>query len=110
MNWQSTLTAIAACGGVGGAIDFCIGKAGQVRVRGWLETCWLKMNDVTLNNFGRKEARFAVSLMDNLVGARLFSSRRLVAVTATWVCTLIGWWVYYSIEERRQLNPVSFFS
>jgi hypothetical protein len=38
----NALTAVVACGGAGALIDFWIGKAGQLRVRSWLETRYRK--------------------------------------------------------------------
>jgi hypothetical protein len=44
---MSTLTTLAAsASGLGVAIDFAIGKAGEKRARSWLETWWLKIADI----------------------------------------------------------------
>ena len=59
-SWAEALATVAASGGVGAFIDFWIGRAGQQRVRGWLETWWLRFSYVRLSNFGREEALFAV--------------------------------------------------
>jgi len=78
---MSTLTTLAAsASGLGVAIDFAIGKAGEKRARSWLETWWLKIADIRWNNFGRREAEFAVRLMDRWYGSHLLSIRRLVFV------------------------------
>jgi hypothetical protein len=79
---QSWLTVAAWGVGLGAFIDFYIGKAGQRRVRGWLETWWLKFSDVRWGNLRREEALFAVQVMDRLFGSRLFSARRMVVVVA----------------------------
>src|SRR5215813_11011214 len=78
--WGSALTTVAACGGVGVFLDFWIGKVGQQRVKGWLETWWLRLSYVRWTNFGREEALFAVQVMDRLFGRHLFSTQRMIVV------------------------------
>jgi hypothetical protein len=80
--FTSILTTAAACGGVGGAVDFWIQRRGQQRVRDWLETWWLRLSYVRWGNFGREEALFAVQVMDRLFGRHLFSARRMTVVVA----------------------------
>jgi hypothetical protein len=80
---------IAGCAGVGAFIDFYIGKRGQRCVRDWLETWWLRFSYVTGRNFGREEARFAVTVMDRVLGRRFFSLRRLFAVAVAAVVALV---------------------
>ena len=75
MHWQL----LAAWGGAGVFIDFCIGERGQVRVRGWFETWWIKFSYVKWGNLAREEARFAVRLIDRLCGSRIFSFRRFIS-------------------------------
>jgi hypothetical protein len=75
---ESTLSTIAACGGVGAFIDFWIGKRAQERIRDWVETWWLKFSYVNLRNFGREEAVFALAIIDHLFGQRFLSPRRFV--------------------------------
>jgi hypothetical protein len=74
------LWSIAGVAGLGAFIDFLIGRAGQKRVKGWLETWWIKFDDVHRNNFGREEALYAVHLIDYWFGDRFFCVRRLIAV------------------------------
>jgi hypothetical protein len=81
-SWGSVLATIAACGGAGAFIDFWIGKSGQQRVRGWLETWWLRVSYVRWGTLGRDEAVFAVEVIDRLFGSRLLSARRMMVVTA----------------------------
>jgi hypothetical protein len=81
--WESALTTVVACGGAGAFIDFYIGRAGQRRIRDWLETWWLRLSYVKWSNFGREEALFAVQVMDRLFGRRFLSVRRLIAVVAS---------------------------
>jgi hypothetical protein len=83
---------IALFGGLGAFIDFLIGRAGQDRARLFLETWWIKFDDVRWNNFGRKEALLAISLIDKLCGARFFSIRRLFFVLSVFV-------VFFSVGQ-----------
>jgi hypothetical protein len=55
---------------LGACVDFLIGRAGQQSVKDFLETWWIKFDDVHWRNFGRKEAYLAVAAMDVLFGAR----------------------------------------
>jgi hypothetical protein len=77
VDWTGTLTTVAAWGGLGAV---WIGRQGQQRVVGWLETWWLKFSDVRLATFGRAEASIAVAALDRLFGARLFSRRRFISL------------------------------
>ncbi len=74
--WVDTISVVVAFTVAGAFIDFWIGKAGQDRVRKWLEHKWLLFSDVHLDNFGRSEADFAVTVLDVTFG-RTLSSRRL---------------------------------
>jgi hypothetical protein len=87
MSWQGMVATIAASGGAGAFIDFWIGKAGQAKVRGWLETWWIRFSYVNSGNSGREEALFAVSVLDRVYGSRPFSRRRLLFVALTTVST-----------------------
>jgi hypothetical protein len=92
-SWGNALTTVAACGVVGAFIDFYIGKRGQQRVKGWLETWWLRLSDVRQGNFGREEALFAVQILDGLFGRRLFSVRRITAIaviTSGSLCVMLA--------------------
>jgi hypothetical protein len=64
------LLTIAVFSVFGGFIDFLIGRVGPERAKGFLETWWIKFDDVRCNNFGRKEALFAVNLLDRWFGRR----------------------------------------
>jgi hypothetical protein len=77
---EHALSTVAACGGIGWLLDVWIGRSGQHRVRGWLETWWLRFSYVRLRQFGREEALFAVQVIDRLFGQRLFSIRRVLSV------------------------------
>ncbi len=93
------LETVAACGGVGAAFDFWLGKAGQKRLKGRVENFWLILSDVKLNTFGRAEACFALGVIDRLFGARLLSIRRL-ACSAGMVSLLISVFMLASISSR----------
>jgi hypothetical protein len=81
-SWAHILTTIAACSAAGAFVDFYIGKDGQRRVKGWLETWWLKFSYVRWDTVGRDESRFAITVMDQLFGRRLFSTKRWIVVAA----------------------------
>ena len=64
-GWFAIIAAFAL---LGGAIDFFIGKKGQTKVRDWLELRWYKTADIAWTNFGQKEARAYLDVIDSLVG------------------------------------------
>jgi hypothetical protein len=78
---KDALWPIAAFGFIGAFLDFVIGKKGQENLKDFLLRWWVLFNDVHWNNFGRKEAEFAVCTLDSLFGARLVSFRRLLVAT-----------------------------
>jgi hypothetical protein len=80
---------ITAFGGLGALVDFIIGRAGQDRVRGLLETWWIKFDDVHWHNFGREEAHTAVAVMDRVFGANLLSLRRVVPLFAIHIILIV---------------------
>jgi hypothetical protein len=85
---------IATLAGVGAFIDFLIGCVGAGRVRDFLETWWIKFDDVRWNNFGQKEAIFAIELIDRWCGRRLWSWRRLVFVLVFFAIAIpLGDWI-----------------
>src|SRR3954471_4476730 len=99
MDWYSAATTVAASGVVGRIIDFLLGRAGQERVKDWLAAWWIRFDDVRVGNFGRKEAQFAVQVLDQMVGSYAISPRRLlftfttsltVAALTLWMGA--GWW------------------
>ena len=94
------LTPIAAFAGLGAFVDFLIGRAGQNQARGFLETWWIRYDDVRWDNFGRKEAIFAIHLNDKWCGRRLFGLRRLVFITLYLVTALtMGWIISISLPR-----------
>jgi hypothetical protein len=84
-----TLAIIAAFAMFGAFIDFWIGPAGQNKVRSWLETWWLRFSYVNIHSFGREEAVFAVSVIDEVFGPKFFSVRRLKSTIVAGVIALI---------------------
>jgi hypothetical protein len=78
-GFEGALTTVAACGGAGAFFDFWLGRAGDRRLRSWMETWWLRMSYVRIGNFGREEALFAVAVMDRIFGPSLWSRRRLIS-------------------------------
>src|SRR6202007_1357508 len=95
---------VVGWGALGAFIDFYIGKAGQRRVRDWLEKCCLRLSDVRWGNLGREEALFAVKVMDRLFGSRLFSAQRMIVVIAA---TLVGvvYILVLTLLDRVELIP-----
>jgi hypothetical protein len=63
---ESVLWPIALLGGAGAAIDFYIGRAGQKRVKDWLERKWYQFHEVNWHNFGEKEARYYIDFADRV--------------------------------------------
>jgi hypothetical protein len=58
---------------VGAAIDFLMRKGEKDRLNDWLIGWWVRFEDVKWTNFGRKDAEFAVGILDRYAGARLWS-------------------------------------
>jgi hypothetical protein len=71
---------IIAFGGLGTFIDFVIGRGGQAKVRDFLLNWWVKFADVNWNNFAKKEAKFATTLLENIFGKSIFGIRRFIFV------------------------------
>lgn len=84
---NSWLTVIGGGALAGGAIDFFIGKAGQRKVRDWLELRWYQVADVAWDNWTKKEARAYVSVFDRVAGKLFFDKKRLIISTS--VCSFL---------------------
>jgi hypothetical protein len=74
----SWLWPVAILTALGGAIDFLLGRVGQARAKSVLEDWWIRFDDVSRYNFGKKEASFAVAIFDTLFGQRFFTLRRIL--------------------------------
>ena len=81
MNLPTWLWPLAGLTGLGVFADFLLGRANQARVRGYLETWWIKFADVRINHFGIGEALYAISLLDRWFGRHFFSRRRGASVS-----------------------------
>jgi hypothetical protein len=106
-NWMAQLviyTAIAAI--IGGAIDFALGRSGQQKAKELLETWWIKFDDVRWNNFGRKEALFAVHLIDFWCGRRFFSLRRWILIYALFSISIIFGHVLAMFQSTRGVDLI----
>lgn len=102
---QTALTTIAAFGGIGAAIDFWIGRRGQDRVKGFLETWWLRFSYIRIRTFGREEALFAVGTMDCISGQRMLSASRVVAcLVIIMTATIIA---LADADVRRNLTAIN---
>jgi hypothetical protein len=88
-TWQGALASIAAFGFVGALIDFFLSKSDQRRLKGWLETWWIKLSYVRWGNFGREEALFAVQMMDRGFGRKIYSIRRILSLIVIIVTAII---------------------
>lgn len=96
--------AVPAWGAIGIGIDFLLGKSGQQRVKDWLETWWLRLSDVKWDNFGRKEALFALQKMDRWFGRRFLSVRRLLVVVIS--IFLVTGFMIFSLAFTYAPHPI----
>jgi hypothetical protein len=87
------------------AYDNFTGKPRQKRLKDALETWWLKVSYMKWSAFGREEALFAASVIQQIFGT-LFSLRRLLICTAIFAA-LVGATVLSprGIKELRDLPP-----
>jgi hypothetical protein len=76
---KDILWPIVLVGGLGGFIDFLIGKAGQARAKDFLTEWWIRFDDVHWRNFGRMEGLLAAQLIERWFGENLVSLRRIIA-------------------------------
>ena len=76
---KDILWPIVLVGGLGGLIDFLIGKAGQAKAKDFLLKWWVRFDDVRWRNFGREEGLFAGQLLEKWLGRRIWSVRRIMA-------------------------------
>ena len=74
---KNFLWPIVLVGGLGGFIDFLIGKAGQVKAKDFLLKWWIRFDDVRWNNFGKEEELFAAALMNKFFSKGILSSAAL---------------------------------
>jgi hypothetical protein len=75
---------VGSCALIGGAIDFFIGKKGQIRVRDWLELRWYQVAGVAWSNFGAREAESYLAIFHKLAGNSAIGKRR------TWLSITIS--------------------
>jgi len=68
---------IGAFTALGAFIDFMMSKTEKKKLRGWLETGWLKFVDIPWRQLGRTEAASAIAVWDMIVGDRLLSLKRI---------------------------------
>lgn len=72
---------LATFSGLGAAVDFLIGPNKRTKVRDFMETWWIKFDDVDWKDLGQREVEFAVSIIDRWCGRSLFTLRRFLFVT-----------------------------
>lgn len=85
-NIAWVLGLMGGMGTVGKFLDFYIGKFGREKVKDWLTGQWIKFDDARWQNFSEAEARYVVFLIDRILGAKLFSLKRLLAT----LCFALG--------------------
>ena len=72
--------------GIGAFIDFYIGKSGQRRIKNWIESLWIKLDDVKISTFSKNEAKMANIILKRIFGS-FFSGRRLFSLL---IVSIIG--------------------
>ena len=100
---------VGACTGLGAFIDFYIGKGGQKKVRDRMITYWDKFDDIKLGNFGKEEATYTLGVISSIVGARLFSVRRLWAVVTVWAVFTLYVYVPFALSFHRQRPDLGWY-
>jgi hypothetical protein len=86
---KNILGLVVVSGGLGGLIDFLIGKAGREKAKDFLLKWWLRFDDVRWNNFGREEGLFAKHIIERWFGRHLWSYRRLVTGLLLYIIFLL---------------------
>ncbi len=61
---------------IGSLIDFVMSRRTKAALKSRLEDWWLRFDDMSWGNFGRREAEAAVAILDRWAGARLWSWKR----------------------------------
>lgn len=77
-GWVSTMAVALACGLF---VDFYIGKAGQKKVREYLEGLWIQFSYASAADIVRTESRIAGKLLAIIFGQKLFSLRKLAILS-----------------------------
>ena len=89
------IAAIGGLGAFGAFIDFLIGKVGQAKAKDFLLKWWVRFDDIHWKNFGREEGLFAGKIIEEWLGRRIFSPRRVAsAVILFSAFLLIGYFKY----------------
>jgi hypothetical protein len=85
------LAKIGVFAAIGKFIDLCLSDETDKRLRGYLETYWLKLSFMSFTALGRTELQSALALSDQFLGKSLFSLRRLLAsATLLFGCLLFA--------------------
>jgi hypothetical protein len=98
---KNFLWPIILVGGLGGLIDFLIGKAGQEKAKDLLLKWWVRFDDVHWRNFGREEGIFAGQLIEQWFGRKTWSYRRLAAAFLIYIVFSI---IHYFIADIMRRN------
>jgi hypothetical protein len=99
---KDILWPVVVVGGLGAFIDFLIGKAGQAKAKDWLLKWWVRFDDVRWRNFGREEGLFTGRLIEQWLGRRIWSLRRIIAFVVLSLTVLILRYLIfiYSLEPE----------
>jgi hypothetical protein len=87
---KNFLWPIVLVGGLGGFIDFLIGKAGQARAKDFLSEWWIRFDDVHWRNFGRMEGLLAAQLIERWFGGKMWGLRRIMVFCALLIFFLLA--------------------
>jgi len=104
---KDILWPIALVGGVGGLIDFLIGRTGQERAKDFLLRWWVRFDDVHWKNFGREEGLFAGRLIKRWFGNRMYSLRRIIATLLSFGILIL---ISYVMVKTLSKDPSVYWS
>jgi hypothetical protein len=104
MSLPELIAIVAVMTAIGVFVDFLLYNPGRARVAAAPEHWWVRFGDVSRNNFGRKEAEFAVSVLDRWFGRRFFSVRRFVIC----VGILLFWWAWGALQVFPHFRSAPF--
>jgi hypothetical protein len=107
-SFVAIASTIAACAGIGAAVDFYLGKSGAQRINRRLEDWWLRLSYVKWRRFGQEEAQIAVERMDTLFGS-FISLRRVKIVVVLIAVGCLATLIPYFCTQNEYLYE-GFFS
>jgi len=108
VQWiNAIVTALGICTVAIGVVEFLGGKELNKRIRGELESWWIRLSYLKWPGLGLAEAKFSLRVFERVAGST-FSIRRLLAIVvvmgtlAWWTKSLwgVGWTHFYHLLER----------